>query len=159
MNEADRIARERDRREEAERAEAARQKAAEDEAEARRLEGAINVLAPEVLRLLESQGWPNVESVSVTEYRFPLLGELFGWRTVTKGGWEIARWQIHPEKGYVHIWLLGDEQFVFNGSICPIGHLKQDHEKMLDGLTKLKKELEARRRGALAAGIDRRGDT
>jgi hypothetical protein len=143
MHEADRVARERVKREEAERAEAARRKAAEDEAEARRLEGAIHALVPEVLRLLRSQDWRDVESVPVTEYRFPLLGELFGWRTVIKGGWEIAKWQIHPEKGDVHIWLLGDGQFVFNGSRRAIGDLTLEHKRMFDGLTGLRTELEA----------------
>jgi hypothetical protein len=142
MNEADRIARERVKREEAERAETARRKAVEDEAEARRLEGAIHVLVPEVLRLLRSQDWRDVESVSVTEYRFPLLGELLGWRTVIKGGWEIAKWQIHPEKGDVHIWLLGDGQFVFNGSRRAVGDLKREHKRMLKGLIDLRTELE-----------------
>jgi hypothetical protein len=143
MNEADRIARERVQREEAERAETKRCKAAEDEAEARRLEGAIRTLAPEVLRLLESLEWPKVEVVSVTEYRFPPFGELFGWRTITKGGWEIARWQIHPEKGDISIWLLGDGRFVFNTSMSTITDLRHQHDKMLAGLESLRAELEA----------------
>ena len=142
MNEADRIIRDRIRKEEAERRADAAREEANKAMKTRRQEDAIFTIVPDVLAVLKSRGYPELESVRATVFRFPPLGDLFGTRTITKGGWEIASWDLGRETNRHHIWLLGDGKFVWNGRLVGSYELRPYHGMMLAGLTKLKERHE-----------------
>jgi len=84
-----------------------------------------------------------VHAVRVTTYRFPPLGDLFGWRTFTKGGWEIASWNLGRETPDQQIYLLSDGRFCRNGQLVKASELRGNHAMMVVGLTGLRERLRA----------------
>jgi hypothetical protein len=133
LTEADRIARNMAREADAARRERERQEVIEKQRERDRLAAELRALIPEVLNLLAERGYPGLKPVVVRTHRFPPLGDLFGDRTLTKGGWEI------PGCG----WLLSDGRWSWQGRIAPLSHpwLVSHHDSMCSGLRDLKREL------------------
>lgn len=156
VNEADRIARERLRsQQEAIQAEQASQ-ARDAAASARRQLDAIGSLSREVLALLAACRYrkPELEPepVSLTAFRFPPLGGLFGYRRIVKGGWEIARWEYDREKPGHTVWLLADGRYGWNSRIVRLSAFADWHRSpyvsqglplMREGVSDLKAKLEA----------------
>lgn len=159
MNTADRIARERLRsQQEAERAEDER-RASKVASDARRQIESILSLSREVLDLLAACHYrdPEPEALSLSVFRFPPLGDLFGYRKIVKGGWKIAEWKYDREKPGHSVWLLADGRYCWNGQIVILSRFADWHESayvsqgpplMEEGLCDLKKQAEASRREA-----------
>jgi hypothetical protein len=158
VNKADRIARERLRTQQ----EAARteeeQRASQIATDARRQIVSILSLSREVLNLLEACDYsdPEPEALSLSVFRFPLLGDLFGYRKIVKGGWKIAEWKYDREKPGHTIWLLADGRYCWNGEIVILSRFADWHKSpyvsqgpplMEEGLHELKKQAEAAARG------------
>jgi hypothetical protein len=159
MNEADRIARERLRsQQEQARAEEVR-RASNAAADARRQLDAIRSLSREVLPLLEACHYsdPEPDALSLSVFRFPPLGELFGYRKIVKGGWKIAEWKYDREKPGHTVWLLADGRYCWNSQIVTISRFADWHQSryvsqgpplMEKGLSDLKKQVETSLREA-----------
>lgn len=154
MNEADRIVRERLRSEQdALRAEQESQ-ARNAAAHAQRQLDEIESLSREALALLAVREYRNPvpEPVSLTVFRFPPLGELFGYRRLVKGGWKIAHWKYDREKPGHTVWLLADGRYGWNSQMVRISafadwylspYVSQGLPLMQEGLSDLKVQLEA----------------
>jgi hypothetical protein len=93
MSEVDRIARTRLRAGHA-RQQEAEERAAADRAEQReRLEIEIRRLIPKVLARLQQQAdYGDMESITYSVERIPLLGGILGWRKTTRAAWKIGIW-------------------------------------------------------------------
>jgi hypothetical protein len=103
--------------------------------------------------LLARRGYrdPEPEPLSLSVYRFPPLGDLFGYRRVVKGGWKIAEWKYDREKPGHTVWLLADGRYCWNGQIVDSStfddwykspFVGQGPALMIDGLSALKACLE-----------------
>jgi len=159
VNEADRIARERLRSRQAEaRAEEVR-RASTAATDAQRQLDAIRSLSREVLLLLKACHYsdPKPDALSLSVFRFPPLGELFGYRKVVKAGWKIAEWEYDREKPGHTVWLLADGRYCWNDQIVTSSrfadwhqnpHVSQGPPLMERGLSKLLKDVETSLRKA-----------
>jgi hypothetical protein len=95
---ADRVAAEAARASAAAAAERKRQDAHDSNVRARRLASVVNAKIPQVLTLLAAHdyrvpseaGGESPQQIAWQESRFPALGGLLGWRTVTKAAWMIG---------------------------------------------------------------------
>ncbi len=114
---------------------------------------AIVLLSREVLALLAIREYkdPAPKPVSVSVFRFPPLGDLFGYRQLVKGGWKIAQWKYDREKPGHTIWLLAGGRYGWNSQIVRISafadwhrspYVSQGPPLMQQGLSALKEQLE-----------------
>jgi hypothetical protein len=77
------------------------------------LESQIRPLIPRILYLLERRALAEVEDITYTVLRVPVLGDLFGWRQVTRAAWKIGEWvpywdsELHAEE-MQPIWLVSN---------------------------------------------------
>lgn len=84
-----------------------------------RLEHAICVLIPLVLKRLaqmdpEESG---MQSLTYEVARVPRFGHCFGWRTITRAAWEIGQWTIPTSASSMStpVWLLSNGLIGYNG--------------------------------------------
>ena len=119
MSKADRIARERLEAARSASASAERDRAERQQAEAREQLATIRSLSDQVLAALAKTGYgdPEPEPLSIAVHRFAPLGNLFGERTVVKGGWKIASWKFDRERSPHTVWLLSDGRYCWNREI------------------------------------------
>lgn len=153
MNEADRIARERLRSQQQQARAEEERRTSNAASDARRQIDSILSLSREVLALLETCHYsnPEPEALSLSVFRFPPLGELFGYRKIVKGGWKIAEWKYDREKPGHTVWLLADGRYCWNGQIVILSRFTDWHESpyvsqgpplMEEGLRDLKSQVE-----------------
>jgi len=130
VNKADRIAREHLRSQQ-EAASAEEDRRTSDAASRARIQiESILSLSREVVGLLEAGQYndPRPEALSLSVFRFPPLGDLFGYRKIVKGGWKIAEWKYDREKPGHTVWLLADGRYCWNSQIVTLSQFTDWHE-------------------------------
>jgi hypothetical protein len=153
MSQADRIARDRLRSQQAAICTEQKSQAHSEATNAQHQLNAIALLSHEVLALLAIREYkdPEPEPVTLTVFRFPPLGDLFGYRQLVKGGWKIAHWKYDREKPGHTIWLFEDGRYGWNSQIVRLPafadwyrspYVSQGPPLMQQGLGTLKEQLE-----------------
>jgi hypothetical protein len=119
MDEADRRARNEVARRRAASAADERGRAQADRDRKREIEREIRDLTAELLSLLRERDLPGLVPLTLRSYRVPLLGDLFGFREVVRGGWPMGRY------GAQSLALLGNGDAAWSGRTAKLSEF--DH--------------------------------
>lgn len=137
MTEADRIVKQQIAEARAAKEEEDRRRAKEDAALRVNLHREINDFVAKVVSFAKEHNYPGVEPVRLRKYRFPPLGDLFGYSESVKGGGSLGSY------GMQSLSLLSDGRILWSGMPSRLSRVEHCVPEIRNGLSKLWEHLNA----------------
>jgi hypothetical protein len=135
MTEADRIVKRQIASERADRKAESRRRETADAIRRVTLHHEIKDLIAKICLFAKEHNFPGVEPVRLRPYRFPPLGDLFGYRESVKGGWSLGAY------GMQSLSLLPDGRILWEGMPSRLSKIEHCVPLIRDGLDALWKHL------------------